>query len=119
MPLGSVADVLTPEGLARLGGEWNSTGKQIVLLGIASGMLFMHDHRFIHRDLKPANVLLDGNFEPKISGFGLSKCVPLGQSLSQSMAGDTIPFMAPEIHSEGSFGFKADVYAFGILLYMW
>jgi serine/threonine protein kinase len=118
MSRGSLADVLVPEYAYANPEEWTPTRKLIILLGIASGMMFMHEHRFIHRDLKPENVLLDCSFEAQISDFGLSKSVPAGQSPHQSMHGGTPLFIAPEIHSGAPFGFKADVYAFGILMYI-
>jgi TPR repeat protein len=115
---GSVDVMLKSERDGKAPPEWTPTRKHIVLLGIASGMMFMHDHRFIHRDLKPANVLLDDRFEPKIADFGLSKFVEPGQTLCQTVRGGTAQFMAPEIYTDERFDFKVDVYAFGILMYM-
>jgi hypothetical protein len=59
--------------------------KQVFLLGIASGIVFMRANRFIHRGLKPADVLLDRAREPRIGDFGLSKVIERGATLSQSM----------------------------------
>jgi TPR repeat protein len=118
MPTGSLGAMLESERKENAPIEWTVTQKHIVLVGVASGMKFMHDHRFIHRDLKPENILLDSRYEPKISDFGLSKYVEPGQTVEQSMYGGTANFMAPEIYSGEPFGFKVDVYAFGILMYM-
>jgi serine/threonine protein kinase len=118
MSHGSVEDMLRKERNGTAPAEWTSTRKHIVLFGIASGMMFMHEHRIIHRDLKPDNVLLDDRYEPKIADFGLSKYVAPNQSLLQSMNPGTPRFMAPELFSDGEFNFKVDVYAFGIVLYM-
>jgi serine/threonine protein kinase len=97
---------------------WTPTQKHVVLLGIASGMAFMHGHRCIHRDLKPANVLLDDQCEPRICDFGLSKFVQRGATLSQSTRGGTPQFMAPAVYLDDRYDFKVDVYAFAVLMFV-
>uniref|UniRef100_UPI002FDF7FEC protein kinase domain-containing protein n=1 Tax=Helicobacter typhlonius TaxID=76936 RepID=UPI002FDF7FEC len=64
--------------------DYDDTSKQIILAGIARGMKYLHDHNIIHRDLKPDNVLLDSNYHPKITDFGLSKSFENGHSNDQS-----------------------------------
>ena len=72
----------------------------------------------IHRDLKPENVLIDKNYKPHITDFGLSKIYESDHSRSQSMQGcGTPPYMAPEVITGNNFDTKADVYSFGILMY--
>ncbi|KAL7215690.1 hypothetical protein ACSBR1_027775 [Camellia fascicularis] len=49
---------------------------QGIALGIAKGIEYLHqgcDQRILHFDIKPHNILLDHNFNPKISDFGLAK----------------------------------------------
>lgn len=99
---------------------WNPTTKNKMLIGIASGMKYLHDMKIIHRDLKPENVLLDENFEPKITDFGLSKAVDkFGHTKSQRNTPNigTPLYMPPEIFSNKPYSFKVDVFAFGVMSY--
>ena len=51
--------------------DWKKV--QDIALGIAKGIEYLHqgyDQRILHFDIKPHNILLDYNFNPKISDFG-------------------------------------------------
>ena len=80
-------------------------------------MKYLHDRNIIHRDLKSGNILLDENFHPLITDFGLSKIFDMGHSKSQTQFAGTLIYMAPEIIEEDEYDRKADVYSFGILMY--
>lgn len=56
MENGSLANLLKKERKSHF---VDNTKKQIILVGIARGMMLLHKHHIIHRDLKPDNVLLD------------------------------------------------------------
>ncbi|KAK8841996.1 hypothetical protein M9Y10_026209 [Tritrichomonas musculus] len=58
----------------------DNTNRQIILVGIARGMKYLHDRNIIHRDLKPENILLNALLQPIISDFGLSKFFHVGDS---------------------------------------
>ncbi|XP_039161666.1 rust resistance kinase Lr10-like [Eucalyptus grandis] len=75
--------------------------------------------QILHFDIKPHNILLDKNFTPKVSDFGLAKLYPIGHStVSMTAARGTLGYMAPELFYKniGGISFKADVYSFGMLL---
>lgn len=95
---------------------------QKIALGIAKGIKYLHqgcEQQILHFDIKPNNILLDKNFIPKISDFGLAKLCNKGQSIvSMTAARGTIGYIAPEVFSRnfGNVSSKSDVYSFGMLL---
>ena len=75
--------------------------------------------QILHFDIKPHNILLDEDFTPKVSDFGLAKLYSTDDSIvSITVARGTIGYIAPELFYKniGGVSFKADVYSFGMLL---
>ncbi|XP_039160735.1 rust resistance kinase Lr10 [Eucalyptus grandis] len=93
-----------------------------IALGIARGIEYLHrgcDMQILHFDIKPHNILLDKNFIPKVSDFGIAKLYPTDHSIvSLTAARGTLGYLAPELFykSIGGVSYKADVYSFGMLL---
>ncbi|KAL7185223.1 hypothetical protein ACSBR2_027201 [Camellia fascicularis] len=95
---------------------------QGIALGIAKGIEYLHqgcDQRILHFDIKTHNILLDHNFNPKISDFGLAKlCSKEKSAVSMIAARGTVGYIAPEVFSRnfGNVSYKSDVDSFGMLL---
>ncbi|RWR86883.1 rust resistance kinase Lr10-like protein [Cinnamomum micranthum f. kanehirae] len=93
-----------------------------IAIGIAKGIEYLHqgcDQRILHFDIKPHNILLDHNFNPKISDFGHAKLYSKEQSIvSMTAAKGTMGYIAPEVFSRnfGNVSHKSDVYSFGMML---
>ncbi|XP_077226809.1 LEAF RUST 10 DISEASE-RESISTANCE LOCUS RECEPTOR-LIKE PROTEIN KINASE-like 2.1 [Tasmannia lanceolata] len=93
-----------------------------IALGIARGIEYLHrgcEMRILHFDIKPHNILLDDNFVPKVSDFGLAKLYPADESIvSTTFLRGTMGYIAPELfyRNAGGVSHKSDVYSFGMLL---
>lgn len=98
--------------------EWNERFK--VALGTAKGLAYLHHECLewvIHCDVKPENILLDSDFEPKISDFGLAKLSQRGGSGSEfSRIRGTKGYMAPEWALYLPITAKVDVYSYGVVI---
>ncbi|KAL3631350.1 hypothetical protein CASFOL_024334 [Castilleja foliolosa] len=93
-----------------------------IALGIARGLDYLHqgcNTRILHFDIKPHNILLDKDFNPKISDFGLAKLCPNRSSIVSMMAArGTIGYIAPEVFCSnfGNVSYKSDVYSYGMMV---
>uniref|UniRef100_A0ACD5VTS2 Uncharacterized protein n=1 Tax=Avena sativa TaxID=4498 RepID=A0ACD5VTS2_AVESA len=93
-----------------------------IAVGIARGLEYLHrgcNTRIVHFDIKPHNILLDQNFCPKISDFGLAKlCLNKESVISIGGARGTIGYIAPEVYSKqfGAVSSKSDVYSYGMMV---
>jgi hypothetical protein len=86
---------------------------------IADGLKYAHEQGFIHRDIKPHNILLDKDFVPKITDWGMSK-VLANEEKKSSIAGFSLSYAAPEQVSPSEFGRtdeRTDIYQLGVVFY--
>ena len=84
----------------------------------ADGLAYMHSQantRILHGDVKPVNILLDDNFAPKISDFGISRLLGRDKEHTASVIGDK-NYMDPVYLQEGLLTEKSDVYSFGVVI---
>ncbi|KAH6799300.1 hypothetical protein C2S51_035784 [Perilla frutescens var. frutescens] len=122
MPNKSLDKFISKSGLVKAdcGLDLNKLYK--IAVGVAKGLEYLHtgcNTRIVHFDIKPQNILLDEEFCPKISDFGLAKLCKRKQSvLSMLGARGTIGYIAPEVFSRnfGGVSHKSDVYSYGMML---
>ncbi|KAJ7555580.1 hypothetical protein O6H91_05G045700 [Diphasiastrum complanatum] len=118
MPQGNLQEHL--HGIVRVRMDWCT--RVGVAVGVAKALKYLHTgpatgNPVIHRDLKSSNILLDENFQPKVSDFGLAKLVPFGSNtyVSTRVLG-TFGYFDPQYTATGHLTVKCDVYAFGVVL---
>ncbi|GJP31796.1 hypothetical protein CLOM_g15046 [Closterium sp. NIES-68] len=91
-----------------------------IALDAARGLAYLHEEaewQVIYRDFKTSNILLDQDFNAKLSDFGLAKDGPEGDKshVSTRVMG-TYGYAAPEYVMTGHLTVKSDVYSFGVVL---
>ena len=118
---GSLADLLQKESNDK--GQMQPEFLKTWLPGVARALDFCARKGMIHRDVKPANILFDGERNPYVSDFGLSK-VMYGDhtdlNSSETAAGavlGTPNYVAPEIVMGKDYDGRADQYSLGISVY--
>ncbi|GMI89425.1 hypothetical protein like AT5G56890 [Hibiscus trionum] len=98
--------------------DWDARIK--IALGAARGLAYLHEDsspRVIHRDFKSSNILLEHDFTPKVSDFGLARTAmdEEGRHISTRVMG-TFGYVAPEYAMTGHLLVKSDVYSYGVVL---
>ncbi|MQL85949.1 hypothetical protein Taro_018463, partial [Colocasia esculenta] len=89
--------------------------------GAARGLAYLHeemDFQLIFRDFKTSNILLDEDFNAKLSDFGMARQGPtegVGHVLTAVVG--TVGYAAPEYVQTGRLTAKSDVWSFGVVLY--
>ncbi|KAJ1254396.1 hypothetical protein BS78_K071100 [Paspalum vaginatum] len=85
----------------------------------AEGLAYMHSKlttTILHGDVKPANILLDDEFVPKISDFGISRLIAIDKAQHTNYVIGDRSYMDPVYHQTGLLTKKNDVYSFGVVI---
>ncbi|KAK9289332.1 hypothetical protein L1049_007487 [Liquidambar formosana] len=87
----------------------------------ARGLAYLHeemDFQIIFRDFKSSNILLDEQWNAKLSDFGLARLGPMeGLTHVSTAVVGTMGYASPEYVQTGRLTFKNDVWSYGVFLY--
>ena len=93
--------------------------QNLISLGVANGLRFLHNQGICHRDLKSPNVLYDRDLRIKLCDFAFS-------TFKEKVENETVKFesrvgtpawMAPEILRGEEYTLSADIYSFGVIMW--
>ncbi|CAN0901255.1 Receptor-like serine/threonine-protein kinase ALE2 [Linum grandiflorum] len=118
VPNGSVESHLHGDDAESAPLDWDVRIK--IALGAARGLAYLHEDsspRVIHRDFKSSNILLESDYTPKVSDFGLARSALDEETshISTRVMG-TFGYVAPEYAMTGHLLVKSDVYSYGVVL---
>ncbi|XP_015617371.1 wall-associated receptor kinase 3 [Oryza sativa Japonica Group] len=118
IPKGSLHDVL--HGNGNHVAKYNLTLQVRLEIAIesAEALAYMHSsasQKILHGDVKSSNILLDDDFKPKVSDFGISRLISIEKNHTNFVVGD-INYIDPVYMKTGILTEKSDVYSFGVVL---
>lgn len=98
--------------------DWQTRMK--IASGTAQGLEYLHEKAnppIIYRDLKSSNILMDEEFNPRLSDYGLAKLTQGdAKTLTTPRVMGNYGYGAPEYERNGELTLKSDVYSFGVVL---
>ncbi|KAH9770752.1 protein kinase domain-containing protein [Citrus sinensis] len=106
-------------GAMRNQGTLTWEARMKVIIGTAKALAYLHEAiepKVVHRDIKSSNILIDDEFNAKVSDFGLAKLLDSGESHITTRVMGTFGYVAPEYANTGMLNEKSDIYSFGVLL---
>jgi len=116
-----VQEFLTGEDLDKIikrADKLPASRKVEILMAIADGLGYAHQHSIIHRDIKPANIRVLADGSVKIMDFGIAKSLETESSLTQTgITLGTSAYLAPEQIRGEPLDQRTDMFALGILAY--
>ncbi|KAF0920065.1 hypothetical protein E2562_032756 [Oryza meyeriana var. granulata] len=90
-----------------------------IAIDVARALAYLHHEcrqQILHLDIKPANILLDGDFRPHVSDFGISMSIGRDLTSVDTRGRGTLGYMAPEM-LVNALSAKSDVYSYGMMLF--
>ncbi|KAJ4843507.1 hypothetical protein Tsubulata_020499 [Turnera subulata] len=99
--------------------ELNWSRRFKIALGTARALSYLHhDCRppILHLNIKSTNILLDENYEAKLSDYGLGKLLPILDNYGLTKFHNAVGYVAPELAQGLRMSEKCDVYSFGVIL---
>tara|TARA_B100000809_G_scaffold65954_1_gene62602 strand:- start:634 stop:1938 length:1305 start_codon:yes stop_codon:yes gene_type:complete len=83
---------------------------------IANALAAVHKHDICHRDIKPANILVDANYDAKLTDFGIALMPDSSLTVSTNIVGTPV-YLSPEGFHSSKVDRRADIFSLGVVAY--
>ena len=83
---------------------------------VADALAAVHKHDICHRDIKPANILVDANYDAKLTDFGIALMPDSSLTVSTSIVGTPV-YLSPEGFHSSKVDHRADIFSLGVVAY--
>lgn len=110
---GSVSGALDDSNNGELDFSWSARLK--VAKDCSSALKYLHQMNLVHRDFKASNVLLDQEYNAKVTDLGLVKM--LGETSASTRVMGTLGYLDPDFAQTGHLAKSSDVFSYGIFLF--
>jgi serine/threonine protein kinase len=121
-PGGEPLDLVLERDIVRNQGQTPDLARLLrVAIGLTKALGQVHRQGLIHKDIKPANVLVDGDDNVWLTGFGIASRLPHERQAPAppGIIAGTLAYMAPEQtgRMNRSIDARSDLYSLGVTLY--
>jgi serine/threonine protein kinase len=88
-----------------------------IVVQVAQGLAYAHEHGIVHRDVKPANIMVVRDGHVKITDFGIARMASASVRTQTGMVLGSPKYMSPEQVLGKSIDQRSDIFSLGVMLY--
>ena len=88
-----------------------------IVIQVAQGLAYAHEHDIVHRDIKPSNVMIVRDSHAKITDFGIARMASAAVRTQTGMVLGSPKYMSPEQVLGKEIDRRSDIFSLGVMLY--
>ncbi|MDE2117486.1 MAG: serine/threonine protein kinase [Betaproteobacteria bacterium] len=88
-----------------------------IVVQVAQGLAYAHEHGIVHRDVKPANIMVVRDGHVKITDFGIARMASASVRTQTGMVLGSPKYMSPEQVMGKPIDQRSDIFSLGVMLY--